>query len=356
MRLIDRYIVRTVVGTALVALLVLLALETFFTLLDELQDLGAGSYGLREIGLYLLLTLPRRAYETFPMALLLGGLMGMGNLAAGSELVVMRGAGVSILRLVLAAMKGGLILGLIALVIGEFAAPHTERMAEDMRSAAKDRSREIREGRGFWARDGERFVNVRAVLPHKRLADIYIYELDERAALRSVTYARSARYDRHGRQWVLEEVRRSDLRTDTVTVTTEAAVGWRSVIDPSKLEVLAAKPETLAMRDLLTFSRYLEDNGLDADAYALAFWSKALGPLANLTMLFVAMPFVFGHQRSASAGKRLMIGIFLGLGFFLLSRVFANLAVLYGAPPLFAAALPSLLFVGGGAWALARMR
>lgn len=356
MRLMDRYVRRSVIATSLIALLVLLALETFFTLLVELEDLGVGRYGIDDIALYLLLTLPRRAYETFPMALLLGGLMGMGALAAGSELVVMRSAGVSILRLVVAAMKAGLILCAIALVLGEFVAPPGERLAEDLRSQAKSRTLAIRDGKGFWARDGANFVNVRAVRPGAELADVYLYELDEHSALLSVTHARGARYDAAGQRWLLEDVQRDDIAAERVTRTASASIPWRSVIDPGKLEVLAAKPETLAMRDLLTFSSYLADNGLDARTYELAFWGKALSPLANLTMLFIAMPFVFGHQRSGSAGQRLLIGIFLGIGFFLANRVLANLVVVYGASPLLAAALPIVLFFGGGLAALRRMR
>lgn len=356
MKRIDGYILRTVVGAALIALLVLVALETFFTLLVELEDLGTGNYGLAEILRYLLLTLPRRAYESFPMALLLGGLMGMGALAAGSELVVMRGAGVSVLRLVASAMRAGLLLSLLALALGEFVAPHTERLAETGRSMAKDASVTIRDGRGFWARDGALFVNVRAVRPHKRLADITLYELAPDSSVRALIRAPSADYDAATKRWVLRDARRSTLGETRVTADTQVSFAWDSVLDPAKLDVLAAKPETLAMRELATFASYLRDNGLVADRYELAFWTKAIGPLANLTMLLIAMPFVFAHQRNAAAGQRLLIGIFLGLAFFLANRVLANLVVVYGAPPLLAASLPVTLFLAAGIGALRRLR
>lgn len=356
MRLLDRYIFRTVVGAALVALLVLVALETFFTLLVELEDLGTGNYDLLAILQYLLLTLPRRAYDSFPMALLLGGLLGMGALSAGSELVVMRGAGVSVMRLVYSALRAGLVLSLLALALGEFAAPLAERKAEMGRSLAKDAAVEIRDGRGFWARDGAYFVNVQAVRPHKKLGDITLYEVDANSALKAVIRADSASYDAASKRWLLSGARRSDLGPEAVVAEPVAAIAWNSVIDPAKLDVLAAKPETLAMRDLATFSGYLRDNGLDAGRYELAFWTKVLAPLANLTMLFIAMPFIFAHQRNAAAGQRLLIGIFIGIGFFLANRVLANVVVVYGAPPVFAAALPIAVFLGGGALAMRRMR
>ena len=110
------------------------------------------------------------------------------------------------------------------------------------------------------------------------------------------------------------------------------------------------------MRELLTYIAYLEDNGLDTRRYQLAFWTKLLAPLANLSMLFIAMPFAFGRQRSAGMGQRLVIGILLGLAFFLLNRMLGNIVLLYDFPPIIGAALPMMLFYGAGALALSRLR
>lgn len=355
MNIIDRYIFKVVFSASLVALVVLLVLETFFTLLAELEDLGVGEYGLAEILQYVALILPGLAYQTFPMALLLGGLMGMGTLASGSELVVMRAAGLSLLRLVWATLKIGLLLGLVALALAEFIAPYTERSAQELRSTAKASNMSIREGRGFWAKDGNRFIQVRAVLPGDRLADIYIYEMSEGLGLKSAIRADSAYYQND--QWVLEGVSRSSLQPARVIGDRLSSLNiGESVITPGMLDVLAADPEDLALRELLRYIDYLKANGLDAREYQLAFWSKLLTPLVNLAMLFVAMPFVFGAQRRLGVGQRLVAGILLGLLFFLGNRLLGNLILLYDYPPWLGAGLPTLLLFAGGTYALRRMR
>lgn len=356
MKRIDRYIFKTVAGTALVALLVLLTLEMFFALLTELEDLGKASYGLAQIGQYLLLIMPTRIYESFPMTLLLGGLLGMGALASSSELVSMRAAGLSLLRLVGSALQAGLILGLLALLLGEFVAPKTEFIAQKLRSEAKSEAISVRAGRGFWARHDDFFINVRAVLPGVRLADIYIYEIDQQSNLRSAMRAEAAHYLDNDGHWELEGVKRSTMKSDRVLTEDldSLTVDWS--ISPKLLEVLAANPEDLSMRDLLPYIDYLEGNGLDARVYKLAFWIKLLTPLTNLAMLFIAMPFVFGSQRTAGVGQRMVIGILIGLAFFLFNRLLGNLVLLYNFPSWFAAGLPSLLFFAAGTYALQRMR
>lgn len=80
-----------------------------------------------------------------------------------------------------------------------------------------------------------------------------------------------------------------------------------------------------------------------------------LAPLAYMAMLVIAMPFVFGLNRSGT-GQRLLIGLLLGLLFFLLNYLLGNIVLLYGLPPLVGAGLPTLLFLGAGLVALRRLR
>ena len=354
MNLIDKYIFRTVTLTTLVALLVMLALDIFFNLLRELEHVGEGSYSVFAVVQFLLLTLPRRIYETLPMALLVGGLLGMGSLASSSELVVMRGAGLSVLRLVIAALKAGLVLSLIGLVLGEFIAPESERVAQVLRADAREKELSFGSGRGFWARDGNYFVNVQGVQPGLRLASIYIYEVDDSSNLKSVTVAQSAYYQKG--HWILEGVSRSTIEPDAVATDVVADIAWESMINPDMLNVLASDPEDLSIRDLLTFIAYLKNNSLDAGIYELTFWTKAVAPFTNLAMLFIGMPFVFGSQRKTGAGQRLLIGVLLGLGFYLINRLLGNMVLLYGIHPILGASLPTLMFFLAGGFALHRMR
>ena len=355
MKILDRYIFRTVAATTAVALLVLLLLELFLSLLVELEDVGKGRYDFMAAVRYLLLIQPQRLYEMFPMALLVGGLLGMGALASGSELIAMRAAGLSLMRLTGSALQAGLLLSLVVLAIGEFIAPPLEQVAREQRAVAKTENLAIRGGRGFWARDGDYFIHVRAVLPGVRLVDIHVFKINpDDARLEAITEAQGARYV-EGR-WLLEEVNRSILNGDEVQTEHLAQLSVVSAISPQILDVLAANPDELSIRDLRVYVNYLEGNGLDAQSYRLALWRKLLAPLAYMAMLVIAMPFVFGPSRSSGTGQRLLIGLLLGLLFFLFNYLLGNVVLLYGLPPLVGAGLPTLLFLGAGGYALRRLR
>ncbi len=350
--ILDRYLGGTVIRGALLALLVLASLSAFFTLLGELGDLHK-DYDLAKASLYVLLTLPRRVYEMFPTAVLLGGLMSLGGLAANSELMVMRAAGVSVTRITLAVLQAGLVLALIAGVLGEVVAPPGEKYAQSMRSAAQTGYITLRSDNGFWARDGNNFVQIRRVLPGAELRDITIYELDDQLRLKSLIHAQSASYVNG--EWQLERVEQS--RVDPKGVTTRAldSAGWRSLLKPDLLEVLSVKPEDLAAAALARYVRYLDENNLSSDRYRLAFWVKIVTPFSTLVMLLIAIPFVFGSLRSAHAGTRILVGVLLGMGFYLLNQALNHVGLVYGLPPLLSALVPTLIFAAGGLYAVSRI-
>jgi len=70
----------------------------------------------------------------------------------------------------------------------------------------------------------------------------------------------------------------------------------------------------------------------------------------------VAIPFVFGLQRSGGVGARLFTGIVLGLAFFVVSRGFGYFGLLYGVPAVLGVTLPTLLFFGFALVMLRRVR
>lgn len=351
-RYLDRYIFKAVIGPTLITLLVLLALEALIGLLEELDNLR-GNYDLKKIFHYIALTLPRRAHEVFPVALLLGGLLGMGQLNGGSEVVAMRVAGISVLRLIWPVLLAGFLLNIGALLLGEFVAPYSERLAQNLRADARTEAVAIRMGQGFWARDGSYFIHVNGVLPGYRLADIHLYEVTSDTRLTSIAWAQEAHYE--SGEWILNRVRRNDIQDEAVITEQLPKMRLNLGINPDLLEVLAIEPEDLSMRDLHKYINYLQSNGLDARQQQFAWWNKVFAPLANLAILYLAMSFIFSPQRALTRGKRLMIGICLGLLFFLVNRLIGNVVLLYSQSPLLGAIIPVLLFSTAGTLALRRV-
>jgi lipopolysaccharide export system permease protein len=352
-KLIDRYIASAVIIATLTALLVVVGLDAFFSLIGQIDDVGEGDYTLARLLATITLGVPSSMYELFPVAALLGSLTGMGVLASNSELIAMRASGLSIWRIVLSVMQAGMFMLVVAVLLGEFVAPLAEQYAQQIRASATDVRVTFMGNRGLWVRDDNLFINARKVVSENTLADIKIYEFDDDARLKVATSAVSARYSKG--QWMLRKVQQSEFGEDSVHVTHIESLRRDTLLTPELLGIVVLEPEDMSARDISQFITYLEDNGLNTQQYRYALLSRFITPLSALVMLFISVPFVFGGLRSATAGHRIFIGILVGFGFYIVSQITGQMGRVYELDPVLASLAPSIIFLLIGIRAVRRL-
>src|ERR1017187_9146966 len=128
--LLDRYLYRTVMVYTLMAMGVLLTLGGLFVFISQQSDIGVGEYGAVDAFIFTFMNLPEQAFELLPIGAMIGALMGLGNLAAGSELVVTRASGVSVWRIAWPVGLAGPTLAVLMYGIGEYVAPALGQFAQ----------------------------------------------------------------------------------------------------------------------------------------------------------------------------------------------------------------------------------
>ena len=341
MRIIQRYVTASLVGTTVLALAVLVALFSFFSLIDQLEETGKGSYGVTQAVSYVLLTMPRLAYELFPIAAMVGSMSALGMMANHSELTVIRTSGVSKSLLSVVLIRSGLLLVGIALVIGELVAPFTEEKAQHMRSIALSEQIALKTKYGFWARDGNSYINIRKILPGQNVEEIYIYEFDDNDELRSSIYAKSGEYE--DGQWLLNNISQSILSNERVIQKKFDRANWDSLLEPEMVNMLIVNPEYLTIWGLVDYIDFLEQNSQDAQRYKQALWAKLVRPISILAMIILAVPLVRNTSRSIAVGQRVFLGALIGIVFHLFNQVCGHLGVVYGVPASVSVSVPTLL-------------
>jgi lipopolysaccharide export system permease protein len=341
--ILARYLAGAVIGGTLLTLAVLLPLLGFFILADEMERVGVEGYDFADALLFMVLSLPRYAYQIFPIATLIGALLGLGALAGRSELVAMRAAGVSVIGIVRSGLLGGLALAAAATLVGEAVAPAAEQRAVELRRAALSGEVAQQTPYGFWAVDGGAYVHIREILSGTSLKDISIFRVDSTAGTLVASHAEGARYrDGH---WVLEGIARSSVGADGVEVERLADSPWASMLNPDLLKVVVVDPQMLPAWGLWKYIRFMTLNGQDASLYQVAFWGRVVHPLLTLSMVLVSVPILLGSARSRGLGSRTLFGVLAGILYYLVSRTFSYLALLYDLDPLAAALAPPVLFV-----------
>jgi len=339
-----RYLAREVFGSTALVLFAFLALFAFFDLVAELNDLGKGGYDLRHALLFVVLTLPGRVYELFPIAVLIGSLYALTNLSRHSEITVLRSSGLSTGHLLGSLSLLGIVFAILTFLVGEFIAPPAERAAQQMRLRATSSvvGQEFRSG--LWIKDEHSFVNVQTVLPDTRLRGVRIYRFDANERLVSVSEAEEGEYLPPDR-WRLTNVIQTRFTAENASVERVPEIVWQSALNPDILAVLLVVPERMAISHLYQYIEHLAENRQRTERYEIALWKKLVYPLAAIVMMALALPFALRLHRFGGVSARVFAGIMIGIFFHMLNGLFSNLGIINSWPPSVAALAPSLLFL-----------
>lgn len=342
MNIVERYVGRTVISAIAVTLGVLVGISTLFKFIEQLKYIGRADFTALTAALYALYMIPQDLEAFFPMAAMIGGLVGLGALAQNSELVVMQAVGMSKANVVSAVLKASTVLIVIMMVFAEWGVPSSTRAAKELKTQAISGGKVYSAEQGIWAKDNDAFVNIREVTEEGSLMQVEVFDFNEDLSLSRQVSANSGVFDKG--QWLLSDVVIKTWGPRNLTTQYYSEMQWPTALTPDKLGIVSVKPEKMALTELMDYLSYLERNDQDASRYELALWRKIFQPLNVAVMLLLALSFIFGPLRSVTMGARIILGILTGFSFFLFDRLFGSLSLVYEIPPVMGAFSPTLVF------------
>ncbi|MBU2916735.1 LPS export ABC transporter permease LptG [Psychrosphaera sp. F3M07] len=342
MTLIDRYIGRTVLSSIGVTLAVLVGISSLFRFIDQLGYIGRGDFTFMTAGLFTIYLIPQDLEAFFPMAAMIGGLVGLGAMASNSELVVMQAIGMSKANVVSAVLKSSTILILIMMIFSEWGVPYAIQSAKELKTQAVSGGKLYSAEQGLWAKDTDAFINIKEVTENGDLINVTVFDFDDDLKLVQQITAKSGSFSNGN--WLLDDViikRWQQNKIDTVLLD---RLPWPTELSPEKLGVVSIKPERMAVSDLVEYLQYLSKNEQSASRYELALWRKIFQPINVAVMLLLALSFIFGPLRSVTMGARVILGIITGFSFFLFDKIFGSVSLIYEVPTVIGAFTPTLVF------------
>jgi lipopolysaccharide export system permease protein len=361
MNTLDRYLYRTVLLYAFMAMVVMLTLAALVLFITQQSDIGVGNYSAGDAFLNTLLNLPQTAFEILPIGAMIGALMGLGNLAAGSELVVTRASGVSVWRTAWPVGLAGLTLAVIMYGIGEYAAPPMAQFAKREKTTAKMADVSFAGSSSAWVKDGNLILRVQTGDADHAFGGVSVFELDGPTRLSSILRAariseadagrtdagrtdaaRAAPGPANAGRWNLQDVATSRFGKDHVDADTRSEETMRSNVNPDFLGLAATDPQLLTLHGLASYIDHLRRNSLETAVFEIGFWSRIARLFAVIVVTLLALPFVFGPLRTTGAGTRTVIGVLLGVLFFLITRTVENGGQLFNLDPMLVGWLPTL--------------
>lgn len=354
MNILDRYIAKTVLTSISMVTLMLVGLQIFILFVDQLSDLGRADYGIMQAGFFVLLQMPYQVYLFFPMASLLGCLIGLGIMANHSELVVMRSSGMSILQITAAVLKASVLLIVLVTVLGETVVPFLSHYANDYKTTVVSGGQTLRTSKGFWLRNNNDFIFVGEVLPNYVMHDIYQFRFDNQHHLKIARFIRKAKYTQQG--WHAYDIQQTEFNVGSTKAEAFAEMLWDVPVKPKILTISSIDPDEMTLHELNRYIREQKRSHQNVHIYQFAFLQRIIQPLTTMVMMVLAIPFIFGPLRSSTMGSKLLVGAAVGFSFHILSRFFGPVSTVFQLPPELAALGPTFLFAVLGIYLMRRVR
>ena len=357
MNLLDRYLGKVILQYAALTMAVLLGLFAFVGLLDQLSDLGRGRYDFGDALMHVALEMPRNLYALFPIAALLGVMLGLSLLANDWELTALRASGVSVWQIAIGVTKIGALLAGGALLVGEFVAPNSELRAQSLRVEAMRATLGGQIAANLWLRDQNAYINLGEVRADLTARNIRLFEFDDDKNLRTLLHAQRGRFDAD--HWRLSDVRQTRFEEgdddNGATVAQFDSLNWQSAVTPKLLSVFLLDADQLSLRQLSRYLNHLKQNRQQTAKYELAFWQKLLAPLSVVLMMLLAIPFVFANVRAGALARSLFVGVMLGLGFSVGAQGVGYLTLAINLPAPLGAMLPQAAVLLFALWLMKRV-
>jgi lipopolysaccharide export system permease protein len=142
-------------------------------------------------------------------------------------------------------------------------------------------------------------------------------------------------------RWSLHNVATSRFDKDRVEGDTVGELTMRSTVNPEFLGLAATDPQLLTLRGLAAYIDHLRRNSLETASYEIGYWSRIARLLAVVVVTLLALPFVFGPLRTTGAGTRTVIGVLLGVVFFLVTGTIEKGGQLFNVNPVLVGWLPT---------------
>jgi lipopolysaccharide export system permease protein len=328
-----------------VGIFVLVAFVDYIDLMRKAADVPNAPAGkLVEISLY---RVPQIMERLMPFSVLIGAMACFFGLSRRMELVVARGAGMSVWQIIMPALLVSLALGTFGTVVYNPASAVLREASKRIEAQVFGQNQSALEGtaNGYWVRQrgtvGESIINaLQSREQGLKLSSITAFTFGAGGEFKERIEAKEAELTPGA--WLLSDARVFAPNTqvrDLETYTLPTRLTREQVAESF------AAPDTVGFWHLPTYIRFAEDSGLAAAGYRLQYHLLLARPFLLAAMILLASSVSLRAFRFGGVPQRILIGVAAGFSIYVLSKVTEDLSKAELLWPMVAAWLP---IVAGG--------
>ncbi len=353
MKRIYRYLMGALARGYLLVAAALLALFGLFDFMEQANDIGQSTFGTADAIAVVALSLPARLLDLSPFVALLGVVYGLSTFVRSHELIAMRAAGLTPLRLAL--LTGIATAGFFVVLAGvELVARPLYQQARILHMTETSRDGVLFSQEGIWIEHEGLFVNIESLAQGGAPTGIRMYRFGDDTGLEHYLQAAGAELGPDG-AWKLRRVVEKRYGADGgITSTRSGEMSWTPPW--RQTTALYELPlESLSLPELAAHVRYLAGEERPTGIYAMEFWRRVLLPASGIVFSLFAAPFVLGVGPRSSMGGAVTLGVGNALVMFLVQQIGTNALFLASGSPALAVSAPIVVVLAIAALLIRRV-
>jgi len=346
MNILNRYILKEFFRAFATALSGISVVYLCIDFLQKADDFIKFKATFSQVARYFLFNLPSIITPSIPIAALIATLLSLGALSRYNEIVAMRSSGISLGRIVLPVIAGGLLISAFGFINNELIMPTYVAKANYIRNVEiekKQRPVMFRRNK-LWLRGPDNSIaNIAFVSPDRNeMFGLNIFKLNKDFTVRERILAGSLLWEDGA--WRLKKSMVYVQNGDMVTTRPADDEVYNIVETPADLNMIVKSSEEMSFAELWDYVRRIKNSGYKATREEMALYSKISFPFASLLMVMIATPLSLQRVRSGGAGKGIAIAVFISFAYWGLLSIGTALGRSGALPPLTASWLANVLF------------
>jgi len=346
----DRYLIAKFIGTYFYSIALIISISIVFDVNENLAKFTSYHAPLRAIVFdYYANFVPYFANLFSPLFVFISVIFFTSKLAGNSEIIAMLACGMSFKRLLRPYMVSAALISALNFYLGAYVIPKGTVVRHDFESLYKNNKKvtfaqnvQLQVGKGVIA-----YISQY----DDRTKTGYGFSLDkfEKKKLVLHTTANVVKYDTISDSryhWKMINYKTRDLRGMREKITSGMEKDTLIMMEPMDLVFSKGQQETFTSPELLRYiSKQQERGSSNVVQYEVEYHKRIASCFASFILTIIGVS-LSSRKRKGGMGMYLGIGLALSFAYILLQTVCATFAINANTPPMLAAWIPNILYIG----------
>lgn len=358
MRIISRYILWEFLRVLALLVLAFILIYILVDFMEKIDDFIEADVHIYRVGLYYLLSIPKIILNVVPVAILISILISFGLLAANSEIVALKSAGVSFFSICLPILLSAIVLGLGLFFFSDVVIPYSAMRTNSIWIEEVEKRQDVSSGRyeDVWFKSKKMIYHFKVYdMPLKTLEGVSVFRLDDNFGIEERIEAKDARLKGDG--WVFYNgliKKYSDDGRVTLSEFDEAVFFLPEM--PKEFTQPPLSSDAMSLRELHGYAKRIRTEGHDPVKYMVDLNLKISFSFICLVMALLGLSLSFRKEKGSGMYEGVATGVGLAFVFYVFLGLSRSLGYTGVIPPILAAWVPNILFLGLGSIMISLIR